>query len=168
MMISQVLRFLDTYVRNKDVLEVGSGIGTFCNEAYKTAKEVVAIDVENKASYVAKAKNLSFRLMDATKMEFRPAVFDTVVFYDTIGFLENEFEQIIQESLRVLREDGQILICSTQSYDRMVLEKKVVPYLQSQELGIKLSMYQTMKVVCITKHKKVGINYKELKEKQAL
>ena len=50
MMISQALRFLDTYVRNKDVLEVGSGIGTFCNEAYKTAREVVAIDVENKAS----------------------------------------------------------------------------------------------------------------------
>lgn len=165
MLIEKAIESLKFDIRGKKVLEVGCGTCVFCNAAAKIASEVYAIDIENKTKFIVPQANLFFKLNDATKMDFRPNSFDTVVLYDTVGYLERDIERVIDECLRVLKQDGVILLCSSMSYDRAVLDKKALPYLQTLDVDIKLSMYQTMKTVRITKGKKIGYNYRELKEK---
>lgn len=160
-----IIRQMASNLKNKKVLEIGCGTCVFCNEAANYASEVYAIDVENKMQFIKKQPNLIFKMMDAVKLEFRPMSFDTVVYYNTVGHLERDIEASINESLRVLKEDGTIIFCSSMSYDRSVLDKVVIPYLQKLDVDLKLNMYQTMKFVSVTKKKRMGVNFRELKEK---
>ena len=159
-----IVRQLLPELKQKKVLEVGCGICTFCNEAAPFVSEIYAIDIENKMQYIKKHPNLIFKMMDASKLEFRPMSFDTVVYYNTVGHLERVIGESIDESLRVLKLDGKLVFCSSMSYDRAVLDKLVTPYLQKLGLDVKISMYQTMKFVVASKKKRLTINYKEMKE----
>ena len=79
-----IVRQLAPELKGKKVLEVGCGICSFCNEAAPYASEIYAIDIENKMQYIKKHPNLIFKMMDASKLEFRPMSFDTVVYYNFV------------------------------------------------------------------------------------
>lgn len=99
----------------KSVLDVATGTGSLAIELGKKAKSVVAIDLSEKMLAVAerksKSNNVSFRQMDASKMEFDDDTFDIVTI--SLGLHDMPLEvrtKVLEESKRVLKPDGRLYI----------------------------------------------------------
>ncbi len=164
MLNQQTLNQIVGDLKGRRVMEIGCGTCEFANAAAKYCLELYAVDIEDKTKFIKPQSNLFFKNMDATKMDFRPLYMDVAVFYNSVGHLERELAAIIDECLRVLKEDGEIIVCSSQSYDRAVVNNELIPYLQKLNLDVKLSQYMTMQFVRVSKQKRIGINYKQMKE----
>lgn len=142
---------LRTFIKDKRVIELGCGTCAFSNAVASETKEMVAIDIEDKSKFASNNPNLYFMRMDATKLEFRPMEFDCAVFYNTVGHLENVLEPCFNESLRVLKSGGHLLIGSSFAYDVAVLRDKVLPLFESMGYHYMYKQVGITKWVIITK-----------------
>ena len=105
---------------NDNILDLCTGTGT--NAVKKKKKnasvKIVGIDISNNMLAVAKSKlkkgkllNVEFFLMDAGEMSFENESFDKVLLSLVLHEMEEEIAaSIINEAIRVLKPDGEILI----------------------------------------------------------
>lgn len=106
--------FARKFSKDKDVLEVacGSGMGLGC--LAQMAKTVTGGDIdETNLTFARKnynnRKNISILHLDALNLPFPNESFDTVILFEAIYYLEKP-EIFIEESYRVLRKNGTIII----------------------------------------------------------
>jgi SAM-dependent methyltransferase len=102
------------YCRDKDVLEAACGPGRGLGYLGQTARSVTGGDltpglVETAARhYGDRVKVLE---LDAQKLPFPGASFDTVILFEAIYYLP-EAGKFVSEALRVLRPHGTLVLCS--------------------------------------------------------
>jgi ubiquinone/menaquinone biosynthesis C-methylase UbiE len=101
---------------NKDVLEVACGSGLGLGYLSQTARSVVGSDIDDTILNVAREsysdqQKVRLQKLDAERLEFSDASFDTVLMFEAIYYLPNA-AKFIAEARRVLRPDGTLLICS--------------------------------------------------------
>ena len=94
-------------------LDVGCGVGVAAREIADTSSlEVRGIDVDPKQIEAARAgvarPNLHFRVMDATKLDFRDGEFDIVAASMVTHHIPN-WERALAEMVRVLRTGGYLI-----------------------------------------------------------
>lgn len=99
-----------------EVLELGCGTGLFTEALQKVAKKVLATDysdemVASARETRANLKHVEFKKANALNLEFQDGSFDTVFMANLIHVIGNA-EKVIQESKRVLKKDGRLIITS--------------------------------------------------------
>ncbi|WP_346854500.1 class I SAM-dependent methyltransferase [uncultured Draconibacterium sp.] len=103
------------------VLELGCGTGLFTEALQNRAQKVIATDYSEEMIAMAKQKraqlkNVEFGQANAMKLEFEDESFDTVFMGNLIHVIGNA-EKVIQESKRVLKKGGLLIITSFSIYD---------------------------------------------------
>lgn len=102
-------------LRDKDVLEVGCGMGTHAAMLARTGARLTAIDLTERAIEVTKRRFDVFGLKgtiqraDAEKLPFADASFDQVWSWGVIHH-SNRFESCLAEISRVLRPGGHLML----------------------------------------------------------
>src|SRR6266498_3546130 len=95
------------------MLDAGFGSGAYSFTLADKIKCITAIDVEKKkvdyARKVSYFKNVSFQLMDLTKLTFEDSSFDFIVCSEVLEHIKNH-ESAFSELARVLRKGGTMLI----------------------------------------------------------
>ena len=99
-----------------NVLELGCGTGLYTETLQKVGDHVVATDLSDEMIAFAKEKrgeleNVEFRKADALNLEFNDETFDTVFMANLIHIVGNA-KKVIQESKRVLKKGGLLIINS--------------------------------------------------------
>lgn len=92
-------------------LEVGCGVGDFCQKLSEKYKSVVGLDLDRTAIHHAKGltKNAFFVLGDAQRLPFRDEGFEFVVCTETLEHLPN-YKRAFFEIVRVTEKHGYIAI----------------------------------------------------------
>lgn len=111
-------------------LELGCGTGLYTETLQQAADHVVATDLSDEMIAAAKQKrgnlkNVTFQKTDALNLEFAPESFDTVFMANLIHII-GDAERVIQESKRVLKKDGLLIITSFAINDMSFFSKIVV------------------------------------------
>jgi len=105
------------HISGGKVLDVATGDGGFISfllEGFQSYTEITGIDCNDKcaacfAELFKEKPNIHFVKMDATKLDFPDASFDTVCISNSIHHLQNP-KAILAEMIRVLRPGGLIII----------------------------------------------------------
>ena len=102
------------YSINKDVLEIACGSGTALGYLSEVAESVVGGDIDLDLLKIASTNNendlkISVKFIDAQNIELPNTYFDTIIFFEAIYYLD-DISKFVEESLRVLRPKGTILI----------------------------------------------------------
>lgn len=98
------------------VLELGCGTGLFTQSLQKVSAKVLATDYSDEMITAAQnnrgnLNNVTFQKANAFDLEFPDESFDTVFMANLIHVIGSA-EQVVQESKRVLRKSGQLIITS--------------------------------------------------------
>ena len=138
------------------VLELGCGTGLFTESLQKISIKVVATDFSDEMVAFARQKrgeikNVEFRKADALNLEFNDESFDTVVMANLIHVIGNA-ERVIQESKRVLKNGGQLIITSF-AINEMNFFSRIAMGCNSGHCGWKNVVYKKQK--CINKKWKI-------------
>jgi ubiquinone/menaquinone biosynthesis C-methylase UbiE len=109
-----VLRKLETYCREKDVLEIGCGDGSRLAEVVRTSKSWYGIDPDSDAVRQANATNESpraeFSVGSAEQVNGDDARYDVVLFALSLHHMDAAIiPEAFDEALRVLRADGLVI-----------------------------------------------------------
>ena len=113
----QRYRFALNFCKEKKVLEAACGGGMGLGYLAHEAKKVVGGDIdENILNYPRdhyKGRNeIEIKEFDAQDLPFEDKTFDVVILYEAIYYFEKP-EKFISEAHRVLRDNGVLLICTT-------------------------------------------------------
>ena len=99
----------------ESVLEIGCGNGTgtrLINKYFGPGK-ITAIDLDEQMIQIAKknnrAENISFMVMDASKLDFPDNTFDMVFNFGIIHHIPN-WKDCLNELKRVLKKDGELIL----------------------------------------------------------
>lgn len=122
-------------IEGKRVLEVACGCAEFTIEAAKLANEVQCIDLETARIPEKLPENVTFTQMDASKMTFADASFDTVVMYNAVGHLEDVLGPVLAQCRRVVKPGGAIYVLSTWMMDKFVIEQSLLTALVESKSG---------------------------------
>lgn len=100
-------------VKNKIILDIGTGTGRLVFAFGKEASEIIGIDTSEKMIEIAKGKsknivNVKFLLMDANNLKFPPSYFDLVTAVGSLEFID-ELPNLFEEINRVLRQGGKFI-----------------------------------------------------------
>jgi ubiquinone/menaquinone biosynthesis C-methylase UbiE len=103
-----------------EVIEFGCGTGTFTIAVAKNAKHIIATDLSDEMLEIARTKleelkNVTVEKANCKNTSFPSERFDTVFMANLIHVIENPHEAL-QESHRILRNQGVLLIASVTSY----------------------------------------------------
>jgi len=109
----------DELTKEKDlgeVLELGCGTGLFTEKIQKISKRVLATDFSDEMVVAAREKrgflnNVKFEKANALDLDLRDEQFDTVFMANLIHVI-GDAELVIQESKRVLKKSGQLIVTS--------------------------------------------------------
>jgi len=103
------LRLITQYVplEGKWILDVGAGIGTYVRRFRDFSPHVYGIDVSVNRLAISTMPNLVAAAGEA--LPFRDDSFDVLVFNEVIEHVKDD-RQAIQDALRVLRNDGHVVI----------------------------------------------------------
>jgi len=107
-------RLAGEFVKEKIVLDIacGSGYGAKIL-AKKGAKEVIAIDIDEKSIKKAKEnfreEKVEYIVGDCLDTKLEDKKFDTIVSFETIEHLKNQ-DKYLEELKRVLKDDGLIVV----------------------------------------------------------
>jgi ubiquinone/menaquinone biosynthesis C-methylase UbiE len=110
-----------------EVVEFGCGTGAFTKSLAHNAKHIVATDLSDEMIKVAKKRLEGVRIITVEKADcentsFISGRFDTVFMGNLIHVVENP-RRALQESWRILRNDGTLLITSQTIYGMKPFEK---------------------------------------------
>lgn len=110
-------QFAGFFVRGKDVLDLGCGVGYGSHYLVSECKprSVVAIDISSEAIEFARShyrkKNLAFVVGDGEAIPFPDKSFDMVIAFELIEHV-GDYKKLLSEVKRVLRDSG-VFIVST-------------------------------------------------------
>jgi ubiquinone/menaquinone biosynthesis C-methylase UbiE len=118
---------IESFVKDKDVLDLASGEGYGSNFIAQHASSVTGVDISAEAVQHARQKykkaNLRFLGGSATSVPLDDHSFDVIVSFETLEH-HDQHDQMMLECKRLLREDG-VLIISTPEKENY---KKLDPY----------------------------------------
>lgn len=103
-----------SFCHDRDVLEVACGAGQALRYLEKSAKRVVGGDYTEHLLRVARrhcSTTTPLVRLDAHTLPFRDHSFDVLIFYEAMYYLSQP-ELFVEESHRVLRQGGILLICT--------------------------------------------------------
>lgn len=99
----------------ENALEIGcgNGNGTKLIKKYFSPNNIIAIDLDKKMIKIAQNRNkdnsVTFRVMDASKLDFPDNYFDVIFDFGIIHHIPN-WKDSIQELKRVLKPNGEIIL----------------------------------------------------------
>lgn len=107
--------FAAPYCKGKKVLNVGCFIGYGETRIFSQAKEIIAIDTDEKALEFARQNrfipNAKFKKADARQLPFSNKTFDIVIAFQLVEHIPlTEVHSFLQEVGRVLKEKGLLFI----------------------------------------------------------
>jgi ubiquinone/menaquinone biosynthesis C-methylase UbiE len=110
-----------------NVVEFGCGTGYFTKVIAKNAEHVIATDLSDEMLEVARTKlkefqNITIQKADCENVSFPSGKFDTVFMANLIHFIENPFKAL-QESYRILKDEGLLLLVDYTGYSMKWFEK---------------------------------------------
>lgn len=131
-LVAAVMQTLGKSIEDKDILELGSGVGSFTHPLSSLARTLVGIDISRK---MLERTYASYKLNDRTSLVQASA--------DTLPFADNSFDvlfesqvlmhvndqslqQVFQEGRRVLRPDGFMFFAGVLSQSSE--QERVHPY----------------------------------------
>jgi len=108
------------------VLELGCGTGYFTESIVKNSKHVFATDLseellENAKKRLSSIKNITLQKENCYSISFESEKFDTVFMANVIHVIENP-QKVLQESYRILKDNGLIVITSFTNHGMKLLE----------------------------------------------
>lgn len=101
------------HIKGKKILDIGAWTGAFEALIYNQAKEITAVDVEEKALKVLKQNLPRVECVKAKShnLPFKPETFEVVTFWDVIEHIPIGYElATLQEINRVLKNKGYLFI----------------------------------------------------------
>jgi ubiquinone/menaquinone biosynthesis C-methylase UbiE len=107
--------FSRDYIKNKNVLDIGSWSGPFEKLIYGIAKKITAVDIEDKALKVLKQNFPKIKCVNAyaDKLPFKRDAYDVVTFWDVIEHLPIGYEaRVLKEINRVLKKNGYLIMAT--------------------------------------------------------
>ncbi|NOY09477.1 MAG: class I SAM-dependent methyltransferase [Spirochaetes bacterium] len=111
----KILRNISSIGEIENALEIGcgNGTGTKLIKKYFSPDNIIAIDLDEKMVKIAQNRNkdnsITFRVMNASKLDFPDNHFDAVFDFGIIHHIPN-WKDSIQELKRVLKPNGEIII----------------------------------------------------------
>ncbi len=138
--VERAVNTLLPYIRHQDILEIGCGAGEFSLAAVKYANSVTCIDLDAFRLHPDLINNsqIRFQVMDARKTSFQNEQFDTIVAYNAIGHLAENLQNILRESLRIVKNTGCVFFISTFKMDRPVIQNDLQNLCKEFELSSEL------------------------------
>jgi len=108
--------FARQFCQDKDVLEAACGAGQGLGYLAEVARSVAGTDIDEKClAYARKTygdrPDIVIQQMDAESPSFEDGSFDVIILYEALYYLEHP-ENFIENSYRMLRKGGILLICS--------------------------------------------------------
>jgi SAM-dependent methyltransferase len=139
--------FASQYTRDKVVLDIACGCGYgSAYLRYKGASRVVGGDISREAIIYARcyysAMGVDFVMIDAQTIPLKDDLFDVVVSMETIEHLVRP-EDYLKECLRVLKDDGIMLLSTPNKTARSESSTKDHFHTHEYEIGEFLSMLQS-------------------------
>ena len=104
-------------IKGKDILEVACGTAEISLVASDYANQIKCIDLVDFRLGNIDRKNISFEIMDASKMTYADNTFDTIIIYNAFAHIVTQWHYIEKECRRVLKNTGKIILISTWSLD---------------------------------------------------
>lgn len=107
--------FSKDYIGGKKVLDIGSWTGSYETLIYDLAKEITAVDIEEKALKVLKKNLPKVKCVKAysNKLPFKKDTFDIVTFWDVIEHIPVGTEsETLREINRVLKNGGYLFLAT--------------------------------------------------------
>ena len=113
------------FTRTDAVLELGCGTGTFSEAVAPLVKDLIATDMSEPMLKQARAKlgehsNVEFERRDAYETAFDDAMFDAVLMVNLLHIVHDP-TLILQESSRVLKNDGKVVVADVTSQGTPIL-----------------------------------------------
>ena len=109
-----VIYSLKKYFKDKKVLEVGSGIGSFSELIIKDAKSLTMLEPDKNFSLYLKKKfkdnNKVIEIINGTTENIKANKYDAIIHCQVLEHIENDQEEITR-NLNLLNKDGYLLIC---------------------------------------------------------
>ncbi len=108
--------------RDKTVLDLGCNMGYGSHIISETCKEIIGVDVSQKAISTAKnfyhQKGIDFQTIDGKRLPFKDSTFDLVVSCQVIEHIVN-YQDYIHEIKRVLSPEGLVMFTTPNSLLRL-------------------------------------------------
>lgn len=147
--------FVQDYIKDKTVLDIGCGCGYGLHLLSGSIKEGVGIDIAKDAIDYCKNryndKNINYKIMDGRRPLFEPESFDVIISFEFIEHI-NEHAEFMNNVCRLLKRDG-ILIISTPNKPVYNFNKPEKNVFHEKELNydefrkILESQFHTVKIV---------------------
>lgn len=105
--------FVSNYIKQKDVLEIGSGSGIGLNYFKQFCNSITVLEysVENFQKLIKNFPEIEIYNGDAHKTEYKDNKFDVIVCLAMIYYLN--LEKFLVECNRILRKDGILVFCTS-------------------------------------------------------
>ena len=170
--IISCLKYFDTNLSEKEVLEIGCGSGIISHEISKIVKRMIATDVSNEALYTSLRKDslpFHFTLSDGSYLPYRNNSFDIVICNEVIEHVSDQ-EKLVDEIYRVMKSEGLCYIATPNklwpiephaklpflSYVPKSLANKYIKRFRGiSEYDVKLSTYWRLKRVLSRRFEKI-------------
>ena len=111
----KILRAMSSIKNIETALEIGcgNGNGTKVIKKYFSPKNIIAIDLDEKMIEIAQRRNkdtsVTYKVMDASKLDFPNNHFDAVFDFGIIHHIPN-WKDCIQELKRVLKPNAEVIL----------------------------------------------------------
>lgn len=120
-----IVRSILPEIEGKEVLEVACGAADFSLSASPYARKITCIDLDEKRldPLVREQENICFRVMDAAQMTFEKDTFDTIILYNALYHIKDQYDAILAECRRVLKPEGHIFLIATWKMDLSLMRE---------------------------------------------
>lgn len=136
----KIVNNIISHVKDKNILEVACGEASFSLSVSKYANTVIASDIEGvRIDRIPKEiipSNLSFMIMDASKLKFNNDHFDTAVSYNALSHLGVIAIDVVNEMLRVVKNNGKVILIGTWKIENPMLNKIKLELIKNQNCFI--------------------------------
>ncbi len=138
--LEEEIKFVLNYITAfHTVLELGCGYGRVLKYLAEKAHKVVGIDISQvnldyAKDYLSDYKNIEIHLMTARKLRFSPQSFDLVIgIQNPISSFKIDPYTLIEESLRVTKHKGKVLISS---YSEKIWNERLDWFVEQSKKGL--------------------------------